>query len=128
MLRFIKKSLLWIASGTVSVILTACYGVGSMAECFSKKITVVNEKGDPIPGLQVSAHLYNSERQLTDSDGVAELAFCTSHTSTFMVVISNNEWDDSDVFNEDEFGKIKEKRVIVEANDEPETIIIENAE
>jgi len=75
MLNRIKKSLIYIVTGSTTVILTACYGV--MVNCknfYDKKIVVKDKSGKPIRGLQlfVSGDLkyYGNERLITDEKGV----------------------------------------------------------
>jgi putative lipoprotein (rSAM/lipoprotein system) len=121
MLRFIKKSLLWIVSGTVSVILTACYGVGSMAECFSKKITITDSEGNPIKGLEVTMvdDGGNQNRVFTDESGEVEMHFCTDYSNVTV-----------EIFDVDgaENGEFKEKTVVFSTDDNPETVEMESAE
>ncbi len=122
MLGFIKKSLLWIASGTVSVILTACYGVNSMAECFSKKVTIIDSEGNPIKGLDVTLYTdYYSDpyTERTDDAGVVEMIFCSENSKVTVEVFDVDE---------DENGEFKEKTVIFSADDNPETIVMESVE
>ena len=121
MLRFIKKSLLWIASGTVSVILTACYGVASMAECISKKIAVTDSEGSPIKGIEVrvSDELGDMDDVYTDESGKAEINFCT-HYNEIAVRIMDVDGADN--------GEFEEKTVVFSADDNPETIVMQSAE
>lgn len=121
MLRFIKKSLLWIVSGTVSVILTACYGVGSMVECFSKKITITDSQGNPIKGIRVrvSDELGDMDEVYTDESGKAEINFCT-HYNEIAARISDVDGVDN--------GEFEEKTVVFSTDDNPETVEMESAE
>jgi len=121
MLRFIKKSLLWIVSGTVSVILTACYGVASMAECFGKKITVTDSESNPIKGLEITVSDAGCKQDLvlTDEAGVAEINFCTNYGK---VTIEISDVDGA------ENGEFKEKTVVFLTDDNPETVEMESVE
>ncbi len=79
MLSLIKKSLIWIVSGTVSVILTACYGMpAGDYQCYGeqKKVKAVDPNNDPIPGLLVTSELDDAGLH-TGADGTATLeVFC----------------------------------------------------
>ena len=121
MIKFFKKSLLWIASGTVSVILTACYGVGSMAECFSKKITVIDSEGNPIKGIEVrvSDDLSDMDDVYTDESGKAEINFCTHYNEIGAEVMDIDGTDN---------GEFEDKMVVFSTNDNPETVELESVE
>jgi putative lipoprotein (rSAM/lipoprotein system) len=121
MLRFIKKSLLWIVSGTVSVILTACYGVGSMAECFSKKITVTDSEGNPIKGIEVrfSYDLGYMDHVQTDESGKAEINFCTDYNEIIATLVDIDGTDN---------GEFEDKTVVFSTDDNPETVEMESVE
>ncbi len=71
MLSLIKKSLIWIVSGTASIILTACYGPPTDPACFVQ-LKTVDPNNDPIPGLAVSRAEYGQD-SYTSSDGIAYL-------------------------------------------------------
>ncbi len=70
MLSLIKKSLIWIVSGTVSVILTACYGPAVCLEhrTLTKKLTFLDPQGAPIPELKIMTGFDVSE-YFTDANG-----------------------------------------------------------
>lgn len=126
MIKFFKKSLLWIASGTVSVILTACYGPNVMRDCFSKVITVVDEDGKPIPGLEIrSEDFYTSDPVTTNSDGNVTLDFCVAEGEDLNIRISEKIYDDSNKEDPDEY---VDKSVTIESSDDPETIVMESVE
>lgn len=126
MIKFFKKSLLWIVSGTVSVILTACYGPNVMRDCFSKVITVVDEDGKPIPGLEIrSEDSYYSDSVITNSDGSVSFDFCVAEGEDMEIRISEKIKDGVD---EEDPGEYVDKSVYIESSDDPETIVMESVE
>lgn len=57
----LRRSLIWIVSGTATVVLTACYGTYCTVKELSRKVLLVDPLGKPIPGLKVTdwgVHLY----------------------------------------------------------------------
>ncbi len=121
MLGFIKKSLLWIVSGTASVLLTACYGVMSVADCFNKKITVVDSAGNPIEGLEItfSDSSGNIDVTYSDKDGEADMFFCTYSQEVKVTVVDVDGKKN---------GEFKEKELYVSPEDNSREIIMESVE
>jgi hypothetical protein len=121
MLSFVKKSLLWIVSGTASVLLTACYGVMSVADCFNKKITVVDSAGKPIKGLEITFSDVDGNIDVTYSDkyGDAEMFFCTYDNRVKVRIVD---------IDGEENGEFKEKEILVTRDDKTETIVMESVE
>jgi putative lipoprotein (rSAM/lipoprotein system) len=121
MLSFVKKSLLWIVSGTASVLLTACYGVMSMADCFNKKITVIDSAGNPIEGLEItfSDNDGNIDVAYSDKDGKAEMFFCTYDDKVNVKVVD---------IDGEENGEFKEQELVVSSRDNSEEIVMESVE
>jgi len=121
MLSFVKKSLLWIVSGTASVLLTACYGVMSVAECFNKKITVIDSAGNPIEGLEITFSDSSGNIDVTYSDkkGNADMFFCTySQRVKVRVVDIDGEKN----------GEFKENEIFISPDDDSHEIVMESVE
>lgn len=118
MLSLIKKSLIWIVSGTASVILTACYGPQCTdAYDVSKKLTLVDPQGNPIPGLKIADWTDSPDGVFTDENGLATVAIygvCRSTEGRTFYVF--------DVDGEANGGYFTTKEIHLDANKTPETI------
>ncbi|MCF6334369.1 MAG: hypothetical protein L3J12_01330 [Spirochaetales bacterium] len=89
------KVLKFIATGSLALMLTACYGVmyGVSSKVVNGKVSVKNTNGEPIPGLKLSivedgTNVVASE--ITDNLGVGEL-----------MIDTYNSWFDYQVYAED---------------------------
>ena len=74
MIRIFKKSIIFLVSGTFSIILAACYA--SQEEyTYYKKVHARTPDGQPIPGLKVT-NIQNGEvvqTEFTDEAGIANM-------------------------------------------------------
>ena len=73
----VKKLLMLAVSGTTSLIIAACYGVGGMYDDLTLLIRAKDQAGEPIPGLQVSALCNEAVHEvvLTNEFGEGYLGF-----------------------------------------------------
>ena len=74
MLKFIKKYLAFILTGSFSFILAACYGAPVEMAHFAT-VKAKDGEGNPIQGLKVSLNLdgENQSSSFTNADGVVDL-------------------------------------------------------
>ncbi len=74
MIRLIKKVLVFIATGTMSLILAACYGV-PIDEIYYKLVEIKNTENNPIKGLEVVVYQQDNKiaTHYSDSTGHVEL-------------------------------------------------------
>jgi len=73
MLRIFKKSIVFLVSGSFSIILAACYAA-SGDYTYYRKIQIKNNNGDPIPGLKVTSYDNDEQQQIQQSDSNGEIS------------------------------------------------------
>lgn len=85
----IKRTLAFLSSGTLTVILAACYG--PVMEDTRKVVKTVSPDGQPIEGLQVDLLNDTSvfETRYTDSTGCAEFFIYPGDPDSMKVAISD---------------------------------------
>ena len=116
MIKMLKRSLIWIVSGSATLILTACYG--AMMECeeyMNKTLKFVDGQGNPIAGLEVS---HPSDLSLTDKDGEVVYTYCKEHTDY------QREVDVKDIDGE-ENGSFEDKYVTVDLNEDAQSFTMD---
>ncbi|HBS86657.1 MAG: hypothetical protein A2W91_11565 [Bacteroidetes bacterium GWF2_38_335] len=83
MIRLFKKSILFLVSGTFSIILAACYA-SQEPYTYYKKVHARTPDGQPIPGLKVT-NTQNGvvvQTEFTDDAGIANMQRNTEAPST----------------------------------------------
>lgn len=103
-MKKIAYFLKFIAMGSFSLILTACYGVRFDAPYRIKDglVSIKNPSGEPIPGLTVVSYDYYTDMKLetsTDGSGFAEINFGDNSLSgTTLHIIDRDELDNKGFF------------------------------
>jgi len=116
MIKIFKKSLIFIISGSATLILTACYG--AMMQCekmVSQNLKIVDSDGKPIPGLEVS---HPNDVTFTDENGNIIYDFCSEDKGASREIIIKD-------VDGDENGNFIDKSVSIELSSEDQTIIMD---
>ena len=87
MLKFIKKYLVFILTGSFSFILAACYGAPIKTSHFAT-VNTNDEEGNPIKGLKVSLNINgeNLNSYISNEDGIVEFENIFLNDTTDYVV------------------------------------------
>lgn len=90
MLKYLKKGIVFLVSGSFSIILAACYAAES-EYTYYRKIQIKNGNGDPIPGLKVTTYDNDQElniQQSTDA-GMVEIQIIDGGVHSYKVLIED---------------------------------------
>ena len=96
MLQFIRKASALIITGTVSMVLAACYGTPMDIEGY-KWVQVTNEDNEPIEGLELKLMKDSTlETVKTNADGVSEFyGVYESETEDYSIEITDIDGEEN---------------------------------
>ena len=96
MLQFIRKASALIVTGTVSIVLAACYGTPMGIEGY-KRVLVTNEDNEPIEGLELKLMKDSTlETVMTNSGGESEFyGVYESETEDYSVEITDIDGEEN---------------------------------
>ena len=104
MIRLLKKIMTFVITGSVSVILAACYGV-PVDEMYYKMVKTADNEGNPIKGLRVVLRENQQGVDTFTTDEYGQIQFeLLDYTADYSVIIE-------DIDGEENGGEFKTKEI-----------------